>query len=98
MLTRSTAYFRWLPTSLRKLSHGKSDKNLTGENRATKKFDRKTKVSTPSTSTDSYVGNDEDGEDEVELPPPMKPISESLLVSKDDNQQQVSYLTCERSF
>lgn len=32
--------------------------------------------------------NGEEGEEEVELPPPMKPINEPILVSTDDTQGQ----------
>ena len=37
---------------------------------------------------DHATMNEDDGEEEVELPPPMKPLSESLL-TKDETQQQV---------
>lgn len=32
--------------------------------------------------------NGEEGEEELELPPPMKPISEPILVPPDDSQGQ----------
>lgn len=35
------------------------------------------------------VTNNDEPEEEVELPPPMKPISESLRVSNENNQLQV---------
>lgn len=36
--------------------------------------------------------NGEEGDDELELPPPMKPISEPILVPPDDSQgQRVSF-------
>ncbi len=44
-------------------------------------------------SVDSIVelnpANEEDVEEEVELPPPMEPISETLLVKKEDVEQRV---------
>ena len=40
---------------------------------------------------DQTTMNEDDCEEEVELPPPMKPISESLL-TKDESQQQVCSL------
>lgn len=38
---------------------------------------------------DRAIANEDDGDDEVELPPPMKPISESVLVTGEDKQIQV---------
>lgn len=45
------------------------------------------------TCTDTNAINDDDVEDDVEMPPPMKPISEALLKGKEENDAQVIFIS-----
>ncbi|KAK6629329.1 hypothetical protein RUM43_003146 [Polyplax serrata] len=93
---------KWLPPPLRKLSQGKVDKNNTSDRSQLKKTPSDKRFRLPSIEMGNKQGstaeeeestgrldNDEEGEeDAVELPPPMKPIQEPLLVPTEDTQGQ----------
>ncbi|KAF0772308.1 triple functional domain protein-like isoform X4 [Aphis craccivora] len=83
----------WIPQPLRKFSNGsKVDKNHV-QSSAKKGSDKKYK-SPVSEATKSLPNEDEQNgeepDDELELPPPMKPISESILVNTSDPNTVVS--------
>nr|XP_024216575.1 triple functional domain protein isoform X4 [Halyomorpha halys] len=83
---------KWLPPPLRKLSTPKVEKNQPAERPPLKKtpsdkrFKSPTSESKPADDTAGQNGDEAD-EEVLELPPPMKPISEPLLVPTSDDAQ-----------
>uniref|UniRef100_A0A1B6BZ31 DH domain-containing protein n=1 Tax=Clastoptera arizonana TaxID=38151 RepID=A0A1B6BZ31_9HEMI len=95
---------KWLPPPLRKLSGGKVDKNGGSDRPPLKKTPSDKKFKSHICEMENkYVGlesggedeslkdhNGEEAEEELELPPPMKPITEPILIPTDDVQGQRS--------
>ncbi|XP_054274180.1 triple functional domain protein-like isoform X3 [Macrosteles quadrilineatus] len=96
---------KWLPPPLRKLSGGKVEKNTAPERTPLKKTPSDKRIKSPAGEMGNKQGgsvgvgleeesgrdqNGEEGEEEVELPPPMKPINEPILVPSDESQGQRS--------
>ncbi|CAH1395165.1 unnamed protein product [Nezara viridula] len=83
---------QWLPPPLRKLSTPKVEKNQPAERPPLKKtpsdkrFKSPTSESKPADDTGGQNGDEAD-EEVLELPPPMKPISEPLLVPNTEDAQ-----------
>ncbi|KAL0280126.1 UNVERIFIED_CONTAM: hypothetical protein PYX00_001517 [Menopon gallinae] len=89
---------KWLPPPLRKLSQGKVDKSGAPDRPPLKKTPSDKRIRLPSADSGSKqvpeeeesparLENGEEAEDEaVELPPPMKPIQEPILVPSEDGQ------------
>ena len=93
---------KWLPPPLRKLSQGKVEKNNTQDRPQLKKTPSDKRFRLPSIEmgnkqssttaeeeleSSNRLENGEEGEeDAVELPPPMKPIQEPLLVPTEDSE------------
>ncbi|XP_060840380.1 triple functional domain protein isoform X2 [Rhopalosiphum padi] len=86
----------WIPQPLRKFSNG-SKVDKTHMQSSTKKGSDKKFKSPVSEATKSLPNEDEQNgeepDDELELPPPMKPISESILVNTSDSTTVVSQRT-----
>lgn len=80
---------KWLPTGLRKLSHGKSDKLPPVEKPmiSKKSSDKKVKekplgeVERPATTAAQIELEPDDPEPTIELPPPMKPIQDAATAA-----------------
>lgn len=87
-----------MPPPLRKLSQGKVDKSGAPDRPPLKKTPSDKRIRLPSGDSSSKqvpeeeesparLENGEEAEDEaVELPPPMKPIQEPILVPSEDGQ------------
>jgi len=86
---------KWLPPQLRKLSSGKVEKNPAPERQPLKKPPSDKRFKSPGADgsvkveEEATVQNGEEVEEEtLEIPPPMKPISDPLLVPPEDTQAQ----------
>lgn len=83
---------KWLPPPLRKLSQGKVEKSGAPDRPPLKKTPSDKKVSVEmgnkqgggEEEASGRLENGEEGEEDVELPPPMKPIQEPLIVPSDE--------------
>lgn len=82
----------WLPQPLRKLSQGKVEKSGAPDRPPLKKIpsDKKVPIEMGNKQgggeeeATARLENGDEGDEEVELPPPMKPIQEPLIVPSDD--------------